>query len=354
MNAATHTVSVLQIATVKNYVPGLDFVNSSAHPDCSGQTDFSFEIKPDICVYQGDKRGGPTDVARVELVIEFKWDTCDDPFREPDDENSFLRNTKAAFDTAGQITAYAAAQLGSQFRTCVYSVLVVKDYARLIRWDRTGAVVSEAINYNHHGHLIDFFRRYSRAQPDLRGMDTTVSASSAQEEELAQKYLGLSAGKVLVKVAVPHPEGLRYYIALAPTAGPYTPPGRATRGFVAYDIHRKMKVYLKDSWRIDLPDIEQEGVIYQLLHDAHVRNIAPCSAAGDISNHATLTHTFINKSWACKLMIQLIPHRHYRLVLDTVGQSLTSFSSSFEMLKSVEDAIVCKCDEPCLQLPVIH
>ena len=73
-----------------------------------------------------------------------------------------------------------------------------------------------------------------------------------------------------------------------------------------------MKVYLKDSWRIDLPDIEQEGVIYQLLHDAHVRNIAPCSAAGDISNHATLTHTFINKSWACKLMIQLIPHRHYR------------------------------------------
>ena len=50
-------------------------------------------------------------------------------------------------------------------------------------------------------------------------MDTTVSASSAQEEELAQKYLGLSAGKVLVKIAVPHPEGLRYYIALASDSG---------------------------------------------------------------------------------------------------------------------------------------
>jgi hypothetical protein len=30
------------------------------------------------------------------------------------------------------------------------------------------------------------------------------------------------------------------------------PPGRAMRGFVAYDIQRAKKVFLKDTWRVDL------------------------------------------------------------------------------------------------------
>ncbi|KIM83104.1 hypothetical protein PILCRDRAFT_29191, partial [Piloderma croceum F 1598] len=68
--------------------------------------------------------------------------------------------------------------------------------------------------------------------------------------------------------------------------------GRATRGFVAYDIERRTKVYLKDTWRVDLPGIEREGETYKLLWEAHVRNLAPCSAAGDIEGHHTLTHIF--------------------------------------------------------------
>jgi hypothetical protein len=333
----------MQIKTATNYIPGLKFKNSSKHVDCSRQSDFSFEIKPDICVYEGDKHRGPTDVAYVDIIIEFKWHTCDDPFDEPDSaQTTFLRNTAAARDTTGQITAYAAAQLGSQFRTCVYSILIVRDCARLIRWDRTGAVVSAAIKYDEYSHLLDFFRRYYEAPEDIRGVDTTVGVPSKREAKLARECLELKKDEALVKITVPGETGETHYVTRVPTAGPYTPPGRATRGFVAYDIGRKRKVFLKDTWRVDLPDIKQEGETYKLLWDAGVRNIAACSAAADIPNHCTRTHTFEKKSWACKVMIELIPHQHYRLVLDVVGQSLTDFSSSFEMLGSVRDALICK------------
>ena len=77
------------------------------------------------------------------MFVEFKWKSSDDPFRDvydvehPHDKDgktvkSFLCNTKAAKDTLGQITAYAAAQLGSQFCTHIYSVLIIKDTARIL------------------------------------------------------------------------------------------------------------------------------------------------------------------------------------------------------------------------------
>ena len=102
---------------------------------------------------------GPTDIAHAELTIEFKWHTSDIPFGPPtltgegkDKACSFLCDSKASVHTTGQITMYVATQLGSQLGSqlcvCVYSVLIVGSYARLIQWDRTGAVISEPITYN--------------------------------------------------------------------------------------------------------------------------------------------------------------------------------------------------------------
>jgi hypothetical protein len=70
-------------------------------------------------------------------MIEFKWNASDDPFCDPyipagDNKQSILHPGKACADTVGQITLYAAAQLGSQFHTCIYSILIVKDSAWII------------------------------------------------------------------------------------------------------------------------------------------------------------------------------------------------------------------------------
>ncbi len=51
-------------------------------------------------------------------------------------------------DTLGRITLYAAAHLGAQSRTHIYSVFILRDTARLLRWDRSGAIVTEVTKYN--------------------------------------------------------------------------------------------------------------------------------------------------------------------------------------------------------------
>ena len=120
------------------------------------------------------------------------------------------------------------------------------------------------------------------------------------------------------------------------------PPQRATRGFVGYDLQRHKSVFIKDTWQVDLPDITKEGDTYQLLAASKVKNIAPCSAAGDIEKQATLMHLYKDHPWACKTKMVLVPH-HYWLVLDVIGKPLTTFSSSWEMLCCVLDALEGTC-----------
>ena len=103
---------------------------------------------------------------------------------------SFLKDTKKATDTLGQITSYAAIQLGSQFHTHIFSVLIVRDLARIIRWDRSGAIVTEAIFYNQSSLLINFFRHYSQAPPEMRGIDQSVSDPMPEEKKRSKMSIG--------------------------------------------------------------------------------------------------------------------------------------------------------------------
>jgi hypothetical protein len=109
-------------------------------------------------------------------MIEFKWNTSDDPFCDPyipagDNKRSILCPGKACADMLGQITLYAAAQLGSQFCTCIYSILIIKDSARIIQWGKTGAIVTEAIPYNMNPTIVEFFHRYHKAPSKVHGVD---------------------------------------------------------------------------------------------------------------------------------------------------------------------------------------
>ncbi|KAF8219911.1 hypothetical protein L208DRAFT_1336793 [Tricholoma matsutake] len=136
-----------------------------------------------------------------------------------------------------------------------------------------------------------------------------------------------------------------YYIAASPRVTLYTPPGCATRGFPAYDISRCVPVFMKDSWRVDIPDIWAEGLIYNKLKAAGVHHVPDCLSSGDILTnryHATKTFKYINVPWACYLTAHFVPHRHYHLTLDVIGCSLTTFRSSYEMVSVVHDAIIGK------------
>ena len=347
-----------KVECAASLAPGLEFVNSSSHPDSSRRTDFSFDVKPDVCVYSKGAtavRSGPTDVSSVEITIEFKWKARDDPFSSLQTKNrgphhgTFVHSSKTALDTLGQITAYVAAQFGSQFRTHCYSVLIVKNIARIVRWDRSGAIVTAPIAYSKEGGLEEFLRRFSKASPAMRGLDETVTVPPIKDSAVARECLDLPASVPMFQIEVgsPSSSGRFRVIAPAPIAPPYSPPGRSTRGLAAYDPVGKRKVFLKDTWRADAVGIEPEGETYRLLHDNQVRNIPRCIAAGDVSSdlhHATRTQRYMTKDWAAQLFAgtesaRPAAHRHYRLVLDTVGTKLVEFSSTRELVTAVSDAL---------------
>lgn len=318
------------------------------HIDRNPRHELPFRIKPDLIAYAKDNQPNKiTDSRAAELIIEFKWAATDDAFRDVYDKGdgtqSFVHDIHSGYDTLGQLTAYAVAQLGAQYRTHMYSIFIVKDMARVLRWDRSGAIVTAAFNYNETSYLAEFLYRYGRASPEARGVDTSVSPPSLEVDVDARRGLQLDDKAELLNLAVPHLTGTRNFVVQSPSATAYTPPGRATRGSRAWDVEEKKLVYLKDSWRVDLPEFESEGLTYQKLEENNVPNVAKCIVAGDIGDsayHATKTQNYVSRDWACDTGSSLTPHRHYRLILDIVGRPLTRFESTREMVQAVRDALI--------------
>ena len=85
-------------------------------------------------------------------------------------------------------------------------------------------------------------------------------------------------------------------------------------------------------------DIQAKGLTYTTFEKHKVCNIAHCLTSGDISTidyHATKTRNFADAPWVCHLHTHFVPHRHYCLVLDIIGRSLTTFKSSYKMVTVV-------------------
>jgi hypothetical protein len=95
--------------------------------------------------------------------------------------NPFVKDSTEAISTLGQMTSYVTSHLGSQFRTHTFFVLIVHNYARIIRWDRGGAVVTAPIRFNEEDHLFNFFIRYNYADSYIRGSDSSVRAPKPKE-----------------------------------------------------------------------------------------------------------------------------------------------------------------------------
>jgi hypothetical protein len=336
-----------------SFAPGLSFIDTHSKADTTNCKSFTFEIKPDICVYADGAlpphpRQSSCDISAAEVVIEFKWGFHHSPFYIPANGSSpaahFVSETDKAMDTLGQITSYSAAQLGAQYRTHAFSVLIVYDQAYIIRWDREGATVSSAINYNEEPHLADFFHRYAQASPALRGVDTSVMPASVEEARLARLQLDLPATKRMLKVAVPAVDnsGPITLIFPAPVPVGQTPIGRCTRACPAYDIDNKKIVMLKDSWRVASADILPEGETYRLLKEHNVSNVASCIACHDVPSipqQAPQTYKFADAAWACSHNT-ITPHIHYRLVLNIVGKQSCEFTSSHQLVTAVRDALI--------------
>jgi hypothetical protein len=315
------------------------FICDTSHSQDKATNQFPLSLSPDCTVYDAVAHEDLTghNSSASDVYIEFKGKPEEDAFltEVPPDSPSFLAVKKKPVSTSGQITSYAALQLESQYRTHVFSVLIVGDYARLIRWDRSGAVVTAPIYYRRQPELFDFFTRYDQAERTVRGYDDSVRNATPSEtgKAIAAAPKAFSAPLLIVTVMQ------RQYVINSPVARPYTPPGRATHTSIAYDLERDCIVFFKDSWRIDCAGIVPEGDVYHILESNRVPNIPHCSASGDVGEHRTQTNRYTNASWAVKSSHSFTPHRHHRLILDHVGEKLDKFRCSKEMVFAIKAAL---------------
>ncbi|KAF8496601.1 hypothetical protein BU17DRAFT_23755, partial [Hysterangium stoloniferum] len=97
-----------------------------------------------------------SDMTQTEMTVEFKKAAGDDAFI---DNSSLERTSKVALDTLGQITLYATAHQAAQFRTHVFLVLVFPNYARFMRWDRSGVIVTEKVRLSNPSY-VEFFWQF--------------------------------------------------------------------------------------------------------------------------------------------------------------------------------------------------
>ena len=72
------------------------------------------------------------------------------------------------------------------------------------------------------------------------------------------------------------------FIANKPISCADSPVGRATRGYVALEELTGKLVFLKDSWRVDLPRMIPESTTYGVLAQGNVPYIAPSLCGRDI------------------------------------------------------------------------
>jgi hypothetical protein len=228
---------------------------------------------------------------------------------------------------------------------------------QLLCWDCGGAVVTAPIFYNQDPHLLEFFICYNNATCTSCGHNLTVSSPTESEEISARKLADLADIESLLSISIPDPDNPQessQFIISAPCACPDIPAGRWTWMSIAYDVRRNKCILLKDSWQVILEDITPEGEVYAKLHQHAVPNIPHClhytNVGADIY-HTSRTHKFVGKYGTQHVSTQIVPHRHYCLVLDTIGRKLQDFKCSKEVVKAVHAALLSEWSD-CLHVAV--
>ncbi|CCM06270.1 uncharacterized protein FIBRA_08520 [Fibroporia radiculosa] len=268
----------------------------------------------------------------------------------------------------------------------------------MIRWDRAGGLVSSSFDFVKNPTVLqNFLYRFGHMSREERGFDPTVTLarqeyidemyscqnklSEYQQERFAKAFpketergqwpiyevcmrkedvvtpstincdeVKKSASRLENDSASGGPsEGqederakyLRFLIGKA-TFISSSPTGRATKGFVAFDMHLRRLVFLKDVWRVT--NVPTELEVYERLWKHKVCNILTPICGGDVggsqssgspSPQTTRTQEFVKKQST---------RVHFRLIVYQVCKPLTEYSDSRELVCILLDAILCHHD----------
>ncbi|EEB89149.1 hypothetical protein MPER_12790, partial [Moniliophthora perniciosa FA553] len=327
------------VTAMKPFCPTVDAINTNNSGDKNIAGHQAAEIRPDITLYkQGTLVDRATDVRLMDGFLEVKpKDVSKDGF--DDNAESFAKDTNEAASTRAQMATYAGSIMATQFRTHLFSVWISDKSARLIRWDRGGAIVSQKFDYAEEPYLADFLWRFSFADDQTRGRDPCVELANEQDSKVqkARSLLELPASTSVLKFSVFDEETQTtktYYGGRLTFKSSISPIGRCTRGLVVVDEAGNL-VYLKDTWRIVADDQEKEGETYKILKEAKLNGIPDVLAHGDARGkwRKTVTHKESKRRPSARV------HQHYFIVFKQVGRPLWDFKTTLELVKAIRDAV---------------
>ncbi|KAI0714070.1 hypothetical protein C8T65DRAFT_645395 [Cerioporus squamosus] len=352
---------------------------------------------PHVCCYAADNlalvQATPgVELGYAELFIQVNPDPTRDFFVDPPSDvdeadrpsHNFLacptdwELRQKLHDCLGQHISHAVEVFARQHRLFVFTISMFGSYARFLRWDRAGCVVSESFNIRERPDLLcEMLWRFAAASDVQRGHDPTVELALAEEPifmDAIKRYVrsqigsGQDADQAIklhyepghvVAIQVLHhrftatSENTRRFLVSRPVVTPLAMVGRGTRGYWAVDTTTDRVVFLKDTWR-HTSLLEVEGETLRRLNDLGVRNIPSLVWHGDVPKglpevtrkltqndlQSTGSDQFVSFPGICQVdgeNIRTSKRHHYRLVMGTVGSPLKTVRGAKELLHAAYD-----------------
>ncbi|KAI0641668.1 hypothetical protein C8Q79DRAFT_918903 [Trametes meyenii] len=310
------------------------------------------------------------------VSVEFKrHETDKDPFDDRDEERTDADSIERK-KVRGQVITYAELVFRVQHRTALFMLLVIGRRFRFLRWDRSGAIVTRAVDYVANPEVLcEFLWRMSLQSKEALGIDPSAvrlhpgshdyalmdehaverDSDLATEERILRseelrddvpvfKYVrmlfkeSLRPGWPRFRLEVPHGSETHEFLVGRPVFHAHGMAGRGTRGYVALDCETKRFVWLKDAWRVHYDLVDQEGTILEKLNRENVRFVPTLICHGDIRNQTTDTPRVWEAKNPQKAAIPVAPSIPSFSSSNTLAASELSSSTSRKRTRSEFDS----------------
>ncbi|KAI9058431.1 hypothetical protein FKP32DRAFT_1582064, partial [Trametes sanguinea] len=318
------------------------------------------------------------------VSVEFKANgSANDPYddRKPGQVDALAESRK---QVRGQIIQYAEQAFEYRHRTSLILLIIIGRRFRFSRWDRSGTIVTPAVDYVKKPRVLCEMLWYmGRLSDEALGLDPSASRvargshhhrlmlmaslpvttdadhsagplKTPLPEDAVFRYVrdkfrqSLDPEFPYYRLEVPYNGRMRSFLVGRPAFRASGMAGRGTTGYVAYDIETGKLVWLKDAWRTHYEFVDQEGSVLRQLNTAGVANVPTVVCHGDILDQETVTPTWWERTHPkedtaaspngredCPLR----RHKHYRLVVEEVGLKLVDFQDGRQLLRIVFDCV---------------
>ncbi|KAK0496634.1 hypothetical protein EDD18DRAFT_1163158 [Armillaria luteobubalina] len=236
-------------------------------------------------------------------------------------------------ETRGQISCYAGVTMMVQHRSHLFMILICGRFARFIRWDRSGAIVSKRFDYTKEKTLLfNFYSRFAQLSPSQRGKDPTVSPLMDPDEDAIARakfkhfdtdiFISIEEQKLL-RIEMTVNNKICRFVICAPKFD--------DSALDLKDAGNEGLLFMKDYWREDSPRTVKESDVYHLLAQYDVPHVAKMEIGGDIPDMVTITPQLDG--------YHLATLQAHRIFLKTIGRDLTTFCSVKSLATCIADAM---------------